>query len=53
MAEVRPVLVRVPSDLADRLTVEAADKGCSRHSLMVDKLAHECQERTDEPPPAP
>lgn len=40
--QVHPILVRVPEPLADALTSEAADRGCSRHALILDKLQHEC-----------
>lgn len=37
--EVRPVLVRVPAQLCDELTAAAADRGVSRHALMVERLS--------------
>lgn len=40
---VQPVLVRVPVELAAKLTAEAARLRLSRHTLILSKLAHECQ----------
>jgi hypothetical protein len=49
-ADVQPVLVRVPVELAARLAEEAARQDRSRHALILDKLNHEC---SPDPRPAP
>lgn len=44
---VRPVLVRVPERLAEKLAQEAADLKVSRHRVILDRLEHECPEVKD------